>query len=88
MSHRSPARWLAPLALIGFAIALVLVVGASRTDEQQATAPATGAERTAGGSDRRGDRRSDPDENGVVRTRTGWRRLLPGGAATDTGPRR
>jgi LysM repeat protein len=47
MRHRSPARFLAPLALVGFAVALLLVVTGSRGtgDEQEAVTPAV--ERTA-----------------------------------------
>jgi LysM repeat protein len=33
MSHRSPARYLAPLALVAFALALVVVLGSSRSDD-------------------------------------------------------
>src|SRR4051812_40284763 len=47
MTHRSPARYLAPLALVGFAVALLIVVGgSSRSDEVPAT-PSTTVERTS-----------------------------------------
>jgi LysM repeat protein len=39
MSHRSPARFLAPLALVAFALALLIVLNSSGGDEQ----PASGA---------------------------------------------
>ena len=64
MPHRSPARFLAPLALVGFAVALVLVIGASRgDDEEPPAAPTTTIDRTAeqrqerDDADRGGDRR-------------------------------
>jgi hypothetical protein len=43
MPHRSPARYLAPLALVGFAVALLLVIGGStgNGDEEPATPTAT-----------------------------------------------
>jgi LysM domain len=47
MPHRSPARYLAPLALIGFAVALFLVVTSSRTNDEQPATPTTTIERTA-----------------------------------------
>ena len=64
MSHRSPARFLAPLALLGFAVALVLVIGASGSDDDERPAPpAATVDRTAeqreqrDSSERDGDRR-------------------------------
>ena len=45
MSRRTPARYLAPLALVGFAIALVAVVNGSRVEEPATNRPA--AERNA-----------------------------------------
>jgi LysM repeat protein len=36
MSHRSPARYLAPLALVAFALALVVVLGSSGSDGSSA----------------------------------------------------
>ncbi len=46
MSHRSPARFLAPLAILGVALALFVVVSGSNTsDEQEASSPASNLER-------------------------------------------
>jgi hypothetical protein len=39
MAGRSPARFLAPLALVGFCIALFAVVTASPTDDERETGP-------------------------------------------------
>ena len=47
MTHRSPARFLAPLALIGVVVALMLVVGGSRDDAAETAAPTTTTERTS-----------------------------------------
>jgi LysM repeat protein len=53
MAGRSPARFLAPLALVTFAVALLWVVRASTVDEDRS---ATGGEnRTAAGQSRAGD---------------------------------
>ncbi len=67
MAPRSPARFLAPLALVAFGIALFLVVSSSSTDpDTDDGGPATEEERPAaspgdgeedGGSERRGRRR-------------------------------
>ena len=64
MAARSPARFLAPLALLAFALALVLVVTRSSTDGGSSATPAnSGEEQPAatpgagtGGSGRRGPR--------------------------------
>jgi LysM repeat protein len=45
MVGRSPARFLAPLALVGFAVALVMVVGASSSSNGDGEPPATPVER-------------------------------------------
>ena len=48
MTHRSPARYLAPLALVGFAVALFIVVsGSSPSDEVPAT-PSTTIQQASG----------------------------------------
>lgn len=41
MAYRSPARWLAPLALLGSVAAIMIVISSSSSgsDEPQATAP-------------------------------------------------
>ena len=44
MARRSPARYLAPLALVGFVIALFVVLGSSTSDDGS---PATGAKPAA-----------------------------------------
>lgn len=58
MAHRSPARWLAPLALAVFVFALVSIVnsgtdgdgeGANDTSVPAATQPSDGGEEGAGG---------------------------------------
>ena len=68
MAPRSPARFLAPLALVAFGIALFMVVTSSSTDpetedgspatqEERPAAPAGDGEEEDGGSERRGRRR-------------------------------
>lgn len=47
MTHRSPARYLAPLALLGVVVALFLVVDGSGGDTEEAVAPSTTTERTS-----------------------------------------
>lgn len=52
MSRRSPARWLAPLALVAFVIALFAVVSGGSPDGERAAdepAPAATTEETSGG---------------------------------------
>ena len=44
MARRSPARYLAPLALVGFVIALFIVLGSSSSDDGS---PATGSKPAA-----------------------------------------
>jgi hypothetical protein len=68
MAPRSPARFLAPLALVAFGIALFMIVTSSSTDpdtedggnateeERPAASPGNGEEND-GGSERRGRRR-------------------------------
>ena len=46
MAGRSPARFLAPLALLAFAVALLLVV--SKSPDQESTAQPSGITRSAG----------------------------------------
>ena len=53
MPHRSPARFLAPLALVGFAVALLLVIGSSGGDDEQPAPSTTTVERTAEQRERR-----------------------------------
>jgi len=48
MAGRSPARFLAPLALVAVAVALILVV--SKSGDTESTAQPTGVTRTADGS--------------------------------------
>jgi LysM repeat protein len=48
MAGRSPARFLAPLALAAVAVALILVV--SKSGDTESTAQSTGVTRTADGS--------------------------------------
>ena len=52
MAHRSPARWLAPLALVAFVVALFAVMGASSGggDGSDDTTPANQTQ-PAGGTD-------------------------------------
>ena len=68
MAPRSPARFLAPLALVAFGIALFMVVtsssddpetddGSPATQEERPAAPAGDGEEEDGGSERRGRRR-------------------------------
>ena len=53
MTHRSPARFLAPLALLGFVVALVLVVGGSRGGGEPTAAPTPTPTPTAQSADER-----------------------------------
>jgi LysM repeat protein len=60
MAHRSPARFLAPLALVAFCIALFMIVQSSQTSSDGNGSPnrTTGAEPTATATpERRGPRR-------------------------------
>ena len=50
MAHRSPARWLAPIALVAFLFALIAVVGSSSGDGESASTPAPNATATAEGT--------------------------------------
>ncbi len=77
MRHRSPARFLAPLALVGFAVALLLVVSGSRGtgDEQEAVTPAV--ERTA-------EQRKTADDDGERDSRRKRRPATCTGRAGDT----
>ena len=63
--HRSPARFLAPLALVGFAVALVLVISSSTRDDEQPASGTTTLERTA----ERQQRARDKDERRERRRR-------------------
>jgi teichoic acid transport system ATP-binding protein len=47
MAHHSPARWLAPLALVAFLLALVVVLGASGGDGTDEVAAPAGKTSTA-----------------------------------------
>jgi LysM repeat protein len=49
MAHRSPARFLAPLALVAFALALFIVVNSSQTtgSGEPSAAPSVGDEQAA-----------------------------------------
>jgi LysM repeat protein len=60
MAHRSPARFLAPLALVAFCIALFMIVQSSQTSTEGngSSTEATGAKPTATATPaRRGPRR-------------------------------
>ena len=60
MAHRSPARFLAPLALVAFGVALFMIVQSSQTGSDETESPnrATGAQPTATAEpQRRGPRR-------------------------------
>jgi LysM repeat protein len=54
MAGRSPARFLAPLALVAFGIALVIVISGSQTDGGSEPNRATGNRPTASPSDGNG----------------------------------
>jgi LysM repeat protein len=62
MMRRSPARFLAPLALIGFVVALLLVISASNRsdDEQPASRSATVQRKAADRSARKAAARRKP----------------------------
>jgi LysM repeat protein len=69
MAGRSPARFLAPLALVAFVVALFAVVSSSRdpgTDEEPAsnrateTRPASQEERSGDGAEEDADREREP----------------------------
>lgn len=61
MARRSPARWLAPLALVVFAIALFTVLGSGGggPDEQEASEPRPAPTQTEGGSEDGGSSEED-----------------------------
>ncbi|MFN8619410.1 MAG: aminoacyl-tRNA hydrolase [Chloroflexota bacterium] len=54
-----------------------------RTDDRAGSAPADGPAEPVDAPGPGG--RSAPDADGIVRTKTGWRKLLPGGSAEDPG---
>lgn len=59
MAHRSPARWLAPIALVVFVFALLVVVGSSDTGgggEDRAAPNATATVAGAEGGEEEGSR--------------------------------
>ena len=83
--HRSPARFLAPLALVGFAVALALVVSSSTRDDEQPASGTTTLERTAergrnGGREERRERRRRRGRTYTVRSGD-----TPSGIADKTG---
>lgn len=77
MARRSPARFLAPLALVAFVFALFMVVQSSQTGSDEAESPnrATGARPTATAEPkRRGPRRyrvKDGDTPSSIAEKTG-----------------
>ena len=86
MAHRSPARFLAPLALVGFAVALVLVIGASTGgDDEQPAAPTPTVDRTAERTEEREDARRDGRRRRRPRTYTVEPGDTPSGIAEKTG---
>ncbi len=84
MTHRSPARYLAPLALVGFAVALLIVVsGSSRSDEVSATR-STPVQRTAQG-DAAPKTRKKKRKQSAIRTYVVESGDTPSGIAEKTG---
>jgi LysM repeat protein len=82
MAPRSPARFLAPLALVAFGIALFMVVTSSSTDSDSADSPNRATETRPAGS---------PDGDGEQPKRKGPRRYTvkpgdtPSSIAEETG---
>jgi LysM repeat protein len=65
MSHRSPARYLAPLALVAFALALVVVLGSSGSDGSSSgggdtATKTTSTDRTTSKTETTGQRTTTP----------------------------
>ena len=89
MTHRSPARYLAPLALVGFVVALFLVVGGSRGGGEETAAPTptpTSTDQSAEQRERqeRSERRRERQE-GQPETYTVQAGYTPSGIAEETG---
>jgi LysM repeat protein len=88
MTHRSPARYLAPLALVGFVVALVLVVGGSGNGGEQTAAPTPTPASTAESAqerDRRERRERRREQKKEQETYTVQAGDTPSGIAEETG---
>ena len=88
MTHRSPARYLAPLALVGFVVALFLVVGGSRGGGEETAAPTPTPTSTAQSAEQRErrercERRREQEEQ--EETYTVQAGDTPSGIAEETG---
>jgi len=67
MAGRSPARFLAPLALVAFTVALLIVVTGSRTDDGGAPNRATGSQPVASPAAADGERKRKVPRRYVVK---------------------
>ena len=90
MTHRSPARYLAPLALLGFVVALVVVVGGSTGggEETASPTPAPTSARSAEQNERqerRERRRREQEQEAQQETYTMQPGDTPSGIAEETG---
>ena len=89
MTHRSPARYLAPLALLGFVVALVLVVGGSTGREETAspapTPTSTQSAEQRERQERRERRRRQQERQAEQETYTVQPGDTPSGIAEETG---
>lgn len=86
MSHRGPARFLAPLALIGVAVALFAVVTGSRTSDEQEASPASNLERAVEDAEKKKtqDRAAKREDRAKRRTYTVQAGDTPSGIAEKT----
>ncbi|HWT23066.1 MAG TPA: LysM domain-containing protein [Solirubrobacteraceae bacterium] len=86
MAGRSPARFLAPLALVAAAVALVLVVSSSSTDPERVATPGSALDTNANGG---GTTTTSGKEGGRKRRERRFYRVKPGdtpsGIAEKTG---
>src|SRR4051812_30656720 len=86
MTHRSPARYLAPLALVGFAVALLLVLSGSRNDEIPATRSTTVQQASgSGGAPKKAETTKKKKAKSETRTYVVEAGDTPSGIAEKTG---
>ena len=85
MPHRSPARFLAPLALVGFAVALAVVIGSSGGNDERPVAPPATVERTARQQEERAPRNRGERRQRRARTYRVKAGDTPSGIAEKTG---
>ena len=86
MTHRSPARYLAPLALVGFAVALLIVVSGSSPNDEVPVTPSRTVQQASGndGAQRNAAAKKKPKKS-ATRTYIVKAGDTPSGIAEKTG---